>query len=118
MEILRSFIPVSRNGKLGWYEEFNKHNFLLQQSPAKILLIGDSLISNLGRNPDVWKNYFSIHNTLNFGIPRDIKYSLRRGNINAVDTLLLSKCSKHNLYTFKHQREWLNIDRSLNMSLF
>ena len=26
--------------------------------------------------------------------------------------------SKHNLYTFKHQLEWLNIDRSLNMSLF
>ena len=24
---------------------------------------------------------------------------------------------KHNLYTFKHV-EWLNIDRSLNMSLF
>ena len=39
------------------------------------------------------------------------------GNINVINTLLLSKCSKHNLYFFKHQLEWLNIGRSLNMSL-
>ena len=51
-------------------------------------------------------------------LPYDTKNSLRRGNINVINTLLLSKCSKHNLYTFKHQLEWLNIDRSLNMSLF
>ena len=69
MEISSSFIRVPRNGKLGWYEEFKQHNFSLQQSPTKILLIGDSLISNWRRYPDVWKNYFSIHNTLNFGIP-------------------------------------------------
>ena len=71
MEISSSFIRVPRNGKLGWYEEFKQHNFSLQQSPTKILLIGDSLISNWSRYPDVWKNYFSIHNTLNFGIPGD-----------------------------------------------
>ena len=51
-------------------------------------------------------------------LPRDTKNSLRQGNINVINALLLSKCSKHNLYTFKHQLEWLNIDRSLNMSLF
>ena len=51
-------------------------------------------------------------------IPRDTKNSLRWGNINVINTLLLSECSKHNLYTFKHQLEWLNIERSLNMSLF
>ena len=62
MEISTSFIPVPRNGKLGWYEKFKQH----QESPA--LLIGDSLISNLNRYPDVWNNSFSIHNTLNFGI--------------------------------------------------
>ena len=187
MEISSPIIPVARSGKLGWYEKFKRHNFLLQESPAKVILIGDSLISNLSRYPDVWKNYFSIHNTLNFGIqgdkiqnilwrlnnlnfskncsikyvfilggtnnvdhnspeeianglitsglsaqaqcqnakvviipllPRDTKNSLRRGNINVINTLLLSKCSKHNLYTFKHQLGWLNIDRSLNMSLF
>ena len=47
---------------LAW--QFKQH----QESPAKILLIGDSLISNLNRYPDVWNNSFSIHNTLNFGI--------------------------------------------------
>ena len=51
-------------------------------------------------------------------LPRDTKNSLRRGNINVINTSLLFKCSKHNLNTFKHQLEWLNIDRSLNMSLF
>ena len=70
MEISLFFIPVPRNGKLGWYEEFKQHNFLLQQSPAKLLLIVGSLMSTLGRYPDVWKNYISIHNTLNFGIPQ------------------------------------------------
>ena len=148
-------------------------------------MIDDSLISNLSRYP-VWKNYFSIHNMLNFGIqgdkiqnilwqlnnlnfskncsikyvfilggtnnvdhnspeeianglitsglsaqaqcqnakvviipllPRDTKNSLRQGNINVINTLLLSKCSKH-LHTFKHQLEWLNIDRSLNICLY
>ena len=45
----------------------NLNNFLLQESPAKVM-IGDSLISNLSRYPDVCKNYFSIQNTFNFGI--------------------------------------------------
>ena len=40
------FIHVPGNGKLGWYEKFKQHNFLLEESPAKIILIGDSLISN------------------------------------------------------------------------
>ena len=44
----------------------NLNNFLLQESPAKVM-IGDYLISNLSRYPDVWKNYFSIHNMFNFG---------------------------------------------------
>ena len=51
-------------------------------------------------------------------LPHDTKNSLRWGNIDIINTLLLSKCLKHNLYTFKHQLEWLNINRSLNMSLF
>ena len=38
---------------------------------AKVILIGGFLISNLRRYPDVWKNYFSIHNSLNFGIESD-----------------------------------------------
>ena len=186
MEISSPVIPVLRSGKLGWYEKFKQDNFLLQESPVKVILIGDSLISNLSRYPDVWKNYFSIHNMLNFGIqgdkiknilwrlnnlnfskncsmkyvfilggtnvdhnspeeianglitsalsaqtqcqntkvviipllPRGTKNSLRQENINVINTLLLFKCSKHNLHTFKHQLKWLNIDRSLNMSLF
>ena len=58
-------------GKLAGMKHFQEHNFLLQQSSPKILLIGDSLISNLSRYPDIWKSHFSKHNTLNFGIPGD-----------------------------------------------
>ena len=68
MEISSPASPVPTNGNLGWYGKFKQHNCLLQESPAKVILIGDSLISNLNRYPDVWKNYFSIHNTLNFWI--------------------------------------------------
>ena len=39
-------------------------------------------------------------------LPRDTKNSLLQGDINVINTLLLSKCLKHNLYTFKHQLEW------------
>ena len=73
MEISPLAIPVPRNVKLGWYEKFKQHNVLLQESPEKVVLIGDSLISNLSRYPDVWKNSFSIHDTLNSGI-QDDKY--------------------------------------------
>ena len=51
-------------------------------------------------------------------LPRDIKSSLRQRNIDVINTLLLSECSKHNLCTFKHQLDDLNIDRLPNMSLF
>ena len=187
MEISSSVIPVPRNAKPGWYEKFRENNFLIQKTSAKLLLIGDSLISNLSRYPDIWNKYFTNYNTLNFGIsgdkvqnilwrisnydfsnnssikcvfilggtnnidhnspeeivnglitsglsaqsklknakiviipllPRDSKSSMRRGNIDIINNLLFSECSKHSLYTFSHQREWLNSDRSLNMSLF
>ena len=171
MEISPPVIPVPRNVKLGWYEKFKQHNVLLQEWPEKVILIGDSLISNLSRYPDVWKNSFSMHDKLNSGIQddknqnilwrlnnlnfsknrslkyvfilggannvdhdspeeitngliksglseqvqcqnamvviiplllRDTKNSLRWGDINVINILLLSKCSKHNLNTFKH----------------
>ena len=58
------FIPTSRIGKPGWYNKFRGQNCLLNQSPSKILLIGDSIISNLGRYPEIWKKYPSDYNTL------------------------------------------------------
>ena len=54
------FIPTSRIGKPGWYNKFRGQNCLLNQSPSKILLISDSIISNLGR----WKKHPSDYNTL------------------------------------------------------
>ena len=71
MEISKHFIPAPRSSKLGWHEKFREQNFLLNDSPSNILLIGDSLISNISRYQDVWSQYFSKHNTLNFGIPEN-----------------------------------------------
>ena len=65
------FIPTSRIGKPGWYNKFRDQNSLLCKSSAKILLIGDSIVSNLGKYPEIWKNHSSRHNTLSFGIPGD-----------------------------------------------
>ena len=63
------FIPTSRIGKPGWYNKFRDHSSLLNQSSAKILLIGDSRISDLGRYPEIRNKHFCRHNTLNLGIP-------------------------------------------------
>ena len=46
-------------------------------------------------------------------LPHDIKSSLSR-DINVINTFLLSECLKYNLYFFKHQIEWLYINRSLD----
>ena len=71
IEISNEFIPARRSSKLGWYEKFWQQHFLLNDSPSNILLIEDSLISNITRYEDVWSDYFSKHNMLNFGIPGD-----------------------------------------------
>ena len=52
------FIPTSRTGKPGWYNKFRDQNSLLNQSSEKILLIADSVISNLGRYSEIWEKTF------------------------------------------------------------
>ena len=68
---ITSLSPTPRNGKHGWYDQFRKHNLLLKKSKAKLLIIGDSLVSNLSRYPEIWRKYFSNHGALNFGIAGD-----------------------------------------------
>ena len=65
------FMPTPRIVKPSRHSKFRDQNSLLNQSSAKMLLIGDSIISSLGRYPEIWKKYFSCHNTLNFSIPGD-----------------------------------------------
>ena len=55
---ITSLSPTPRNGKHGWYDQFQKHNFLLNTSKAKILILGDSSVSNLLRYPEIWRKYF------------------------------------------------------------
>ena len=60
--------PTSRNDKLGWYNQFQKHNLRWSNSKAKILIVDDSLVLNLSRYPEICRKYFINHRTLNFGI--------------------------------------------------
>ena len=68
---ITSLSPTPRNGKHGWYDQFQKHNFLLNNSKAKMLVVGDSLVSNLSRYPEIWRKYFIYHGALNFGFAGD-----------------------------------------------
>ena len=68
---IASFSPTLRNGKYGWHDQFQKHNLLLNKSKAKMLIVGDSLVSNLSRYPKMWRKYFSNDEALNFGIAGD-----------------------------------------------
>ena len=68
---IASLSPTPRNGKHGWYDQFQKHNLLLNNSKAKMLIVGDSLVSNLSRYPEIWRKYFINHGVLNFGIAGD-----------------------------------------------
>ena len=51
-----SLSPAARNGKLGWYNQFQECNFLANNSKGKILIFTDSLdsihhvIPKLGEN--------------------------------------------------------------------
>ena len=68
---ITSLSPTRRNGKHGWYDQFWKHNFLLNKSKAKLLIIADLLVSNLSRYPEIRRKHFSNHRVLNFGIAGD-----------------------------------------------
>ena len=72
------FTPTSRTDKPRWYDKLREQNCLLNQSSSKILLTGDSIMSNLGRYPEIWKTYISSHNTLNFDMPGD-KFNMDYG---------------------------------------
>ena len=66
-----SLSPTPRNGKYGCYDQFQKHNLLLNNSKIKMLIFSDLLVSNLSRYPKTWRKYFINHRALNFGITGD-----------------------------------------------
>ena len=85
---------------------------IVDHSSSKILLIGDCIISNLARYPEIWKKYFFSHNTLNFGIPGDkIQHALWRiENLNFPLILVLS------IFSFFVEQTILNITPQKNLS--
>ena len=68
---ITSLSPTPINGKHGWYDQFQKHNLLLNNSKAKVLIAGDALVSNLSHYLEIWRKYFISHGELNFGIAGD-----------------------------------------------
>ena len=66
-----SLSATPRNGKHVWYDQFQKYNFLLNNTKAKMLVVGDSLVSNLSRYAEIRRKYFINHGALNFGIAGD-----------------------------------------------
>ena len=57
---IASLSPTPRNGKHGWYDQLQKHNLLLNDSKAKMLIVSDSLVSNLSLIPKYGKNILLI----------------------------------------------------------
>ena len=45
---ITSWCPIPRNGKHGSYDQFQKHNLLLNKRKAKLLIIGNSLVLSFG----------------------------------------------------------------------
>ena len=64
----KTLIPQPRYSKT---EIFKKHVSLTTNSDTKLLLIGDSLISNLSYYPDIWEEYFRRYKALNLGVGGD-----------------------------------------------
>jgi len=63
-------IPVDRD-KPGWFEMHNSFSKMVQRTPLKVLLLGDSMIKGLTRYSSVWRKYFASLGALNFGIGGD-----------------------------------------------
>ena len=88
--------PTPRNGKHGWYDQFQKHNFLLNNSKAKMLIVGDSLVSNLSRYPEIWRKHFINHGAFNFVIAGDKAQNV----LWRVDDLYFSSNLNLNIFSF------------------
>ena len=63
--------PSFRERKLGWYSCHRSHVNAIVRRQAKVVLLGDSLVANLGRYPSVWDRHLEAFNTVNCGIGGD-----------------------------------------------
>ena len=80
------------NGKYDvWYDQFQNHNLLLNNSRAKMLIVSDSLISDLSCYPKIWRKHFINHGALNSGIAGDKAQNIlwRVNNLNYSSNLNL-----------------------------
>ena len=64
-------IPSGHDNKSGWYDIHQKHVNLLLNSKTRLVLIGDSIVAGLSRYANIWRTFFKIFDTLNYGIGGD-----------------------------------------------
>ena len=63
--------PSGRDNKSGWYDIHQKHVNLSLNSKTILVLIGDSIVAGLSRYANIWRSFFKIFDTLNYGIGGD-----------------------------------------------
>ena len=94
--------PVARNGKPGWYDTFRKHVTLTSVSKScKLVFIGDSIISNFDKCSDIFDNFFSSFNAINFGISGDkiqnVLWRVRNMTLPICTEYIIIHCGTNNL---------------------
>ena len=94
--------PVARNWKPGWYDKFRKHVALSSTSKSsKLVLIGDSIISNFDKCNDIFNNFFSSFGALNFGISGDkiqnVLWRMRNMTLPSSTKYVIIHCGTNNL---------------------
>ena len=60
-----------QRGKPGWYGQHIRTLHQVIQQQAEVILLGDSIVANLGRYPDVWTKSLTQYITVNCGIGGD-----------------------------------------------
>ena len=82
---------------------FKFQQTLAQKSDSELILIGDSLISNLCFFPDVWEKYLLNHRPLNLGIGGDkvenVLWRIQNIDFPKTATHIFIMCGSNNLDT-------------------
>ena len=63
--------PIFRDSKLGWYSLHRSHVKSIVRKQAKVVILGASIVRNLGRYPCVWNRHLESFNTVTCGIGGD-----------------------------------------------
>ena len=93
--------PIQRNSKPGWEEQHQMFVDIAANTKQELLLIGDSIVSELSRYGKVWSKYFEPLQALNFGIGGDrtqnVLWRLKNGKIHKKLQTAIIYCGTNNI---------------------